>query len=40
MSKDYYQMNALRKILASNSKINNLLNLVRTLLEKYKTRSQ
>ena len=33
-------MNTLRKILASNAKIKNLLNLVRILHEKYKNRSQ
>jgi hypothetical protein len=36
MSKDFYQMNDLRKILASNSKITSLLNLVRMILEKFK----
>ncbi len=36
MSKDFYQMNNLRKILASNSKITSLLNLVRMILEKFK----
>lgn len=40
MSKDFHQMNALRKVLASNQKINNLLNLVRVILEKYKNRPQ
>jgi hypothetical protein len=36
MSKDFYQMNNLRKVLASNTKINGLLNLVRMILEKFK----
>lgn len=36
MSKDYYQMNSLRKVLASNTKIISLLNLVRMILEKFK----
>jgi hypothetical protein len=40
MSKDFYQMNALRKVLASNNKIKKLLNLVRNLLEKYKDKKQ
>jgi len=40
MSKDYYHMNSLRKVLASNPKINNLLNLVRMILEKYKNLPQ
>jgi len=40
MSKDYYQMNNLRKVLASNPKISNLLNLVRMILEKFKNSPQ
>lgn len=40
MSKDYYQMNNLRKVLASNPKINNLLNLVRMILDKFKNSPQ
>ena len=40
MSKDFHQMNALRKVLASNVKIINLLNLVRGVLEKFKNRSE
>ncbi len=33
-------MNSLRKVLASNPKISNLLNLVRMILEKFKNLSQ
>ncbi len=40
MSKDFHQMNALRKVLASNVKIINLLNLVRGVLDKFKNRSE
>lgn len=40
MSKDFHKMNDLRKVLASNPKINNLLSLVRNVLEKYKTYPQ
>lgn len=40
MSKDFYQMNSLRKVLASNTKISSLLNLVRMIMEKYKNRPE